>query len=115
MKTLIGIVAIALSMATAGLADDGRSVDGFRVVSEPAVMREHDYIVNTLLPPDAVELYPDDEVIRADFFATPVPRPPNIPATFVLARVFWHDEFIGYVWLDADVVNELHGIETVQL
>jgi hypothetical protein len=103
MKTLIGCLLVALSISLAQ--------------AQTAERREHIYAINPTLDVDAVELSPEQTPNKAEFYQPPIPypmpRPPSVPATFVLVRVYWGAEvlqFIGYIWLDADMVNYLHGI-----
>jgi hypothetical protein len=68
---------------------------------------------------DEVMLTPDSIIRPGDFYQEEqVARPPNVPPTCVLVRVFQNDgiidAFMGYVWMEADLVNYLHGIASPQ-
>jgi len=70
-KLLITIL-IALSVVLGATAQtDNESLgEGLAVdqTTATAVAREYDYIINSSLPPDMVELAPEEEIDREDFF-----------------------------------------------
>jgi hypothetical protein len=77
---------------------------------EPAThYHDHWYVPNTTLPPDCVELAADSP--SQGFYRTPPKeRPANVPPTCVLVRVFaQHGQFIGWIYMEADVARFLHG------
>jgi len=73
-----------------------------------------DFVPNADLPYDCVEVAPIQPAETRFYTEQPKARPVGLPATFVLVSVFsrtesgvWH--FGGWFWLDAELVNELHG------
>jgi hypothetical protein len=80
-----------------------------------AQAHEFTYHGNAEMPRDAVELSADQAWDAGDFYDEPPDaRPSNVPANFVLVRVFQRDEgdrwyFVGWIYLGADEVNALHG------
>jgi hypothetical protein len=79
-----------------------------------ALAHEFTYRINADMPRDAVELSPEQAWAASDFYdEPPAVHPPNVPATFVAVQVFQRNDdqwrFIGWIFLDADEVNALHG------
>jgi hypothetical protein len=126
LLTIITAAMLAVSAfdtVTAQIADDGTPAyqelptgkDGYAELPDTAERREHNYAINTSLLADAVELESEVMPNKAEFYQPPIPypmpHPANVPATYVLVRVYWGRslQFIGYIWLDADMVNYLHG------
>ncbi len=71
------------------------------------------FLINSELPYDCVEI----EAVQAGevrwFTDKPTKKPTDLPASYVLVRVFAHVSpeqlaFVGWFWLDAAVVNALH-------
>jgi hypothetical protein len=99
MKTMWAVAAIVLLL-----------VCGNTYGQEPAThYSNHKYVRNTALPPDCVELAVDSP--SQGFYRTPPKeRPANVPPTYVLVQVFVQDgQFIGWIYMEADVVRFLHG------
>jgi hypothetical protein len=74
-----------------------------------------EFIDNPTLPPDAVQVAPEyQEAIREFCYREkPTERPIGIPPTCVLVSVYQRVEgkqmrFLGWTYLDAEFVNELH-------
>lgn len=74
------------------------------------------FVPNSLLPPDAVEVYPVQDGIVRFYQERPKTRPTNIPASYILVRVFGYAGpermvFLGWFWLDGELVKRLHRDE----
>jgi hypothetical protein len=41
--------------------------------------------------------------------SAPVFRPKNVPDNFILVKVYQYGDFLGYIYLDKNVVEGLHG------
>jgi hypothetical protein len=104
MKTLLTIILAALMAVSVAAQDVG-------------VWNDHNYVPNAMLPFDIVQLADEDVINDGDFYqAHPKTRPVNVPSPFVLVEVYQHREysgtglvFVGFIYLDADKVNILHG------
>jgi hypothetical protein len=88
---------------------------------QESIAHTHYYTPNELLSKDVVELAFYEEVNPGDFFSQrPVERPTDIPPAFVLVWVYQAQEdgsmrFVGWEYMDAEVVNELHSRKVVEL
>jgi hypothetical protein len=113
MKTTIQCLLIALALRVAfdaaGQTDREVAEAGERLVSASDVSQRvvHSYAHNSALPYNFVELYPGED--PSDLIETePKERAPDLPEDFVLVGVVQQGVFVGYVYLAAEEVNELH-------
>jgi hypothetical protein len=58
-----------------------------------------------------VELAPDNDVTKADFYQRRPERNAEIPPTHIIVKVFMNGKFMGWLWMDAEFVNRLHSWE----
>ena len=80
----------------------------------PAKKLQSRFIPNSKLPDDAVELDADDQPDKSDYFQVPPKtRPPNVPANFILVRVFQGKTFIGWSYLPKEAVAALHNPKSI--
>jgi hypothetical protein len=74
------------------------------------------FVINPALPADSVEIAPEYQEVEGEFAKVkPTERTPDVPPTFVLVGVYQHItdkqiRFLGWAYLDADFVNELHQV-----
>jgi hypothetical protein len=75
----------------------------------PAKEIQTAFTSNPKLPPNAVELSSSEHADKSDYFQTrPKTRPANVPADYILVRVFQGKKFIGWSYLPKDGVAALH-------
>jgi hypothetical protein len=75
----------------------------------PAKKMDSSFTPNPKLPPDAVELSSNEQPNKSDYFPTrPKTRPANVPADFILVRVFHQGKVIGWSYVLKDGVAALH-------
>ena len=75
----------------------------------PAKKLQSRFIFNSTLPDDAVELDPTDHPDMSDYYQTPPKtRPANVPANYILVRVFQGKTLIGWSYLPKEAVAALH-------
>jgi hypothetical protein len=90
--------------------DDGNVVEVYSAYSDEAARNKFDFVINPNLPPDCVELWPEGEPPEGGFYKShPVFRPKNVPDNFILVKVYQYGDFLGYVYLDKNAVEGLHG------
>jgi hypothetical protein len=90
--------------------DGGNVVEVYSAYSDEAARNKFDFVINPNLPPDCVELSPEGKPPEGGFYKSdPVLRPNNVPDNFILVEVYQHGDFLGYVYLDKNVVEGLHG------
>jgi hypothetical protein len=87
---------------------DGTTVE---VLSEngDAMRNQSDYAPNPDLPPDCVELAPEAKPADGGYYKSPPAfKPRNIPASFILVKVYQHGAFLGWGYMDKSDVERLH-------
>ena len=91
--------------------DHGKVVELYSAYSDEGARYKFDFVINPNLPPDCVELWLESQPPSEGGFykSDPVFRPKNVPDNFVLVRVYPQGDFLGYVYLDKNVVEGLHG------
>jgi hypothetical protein len=77
-----------------------------------------DFVPNSSLPPDAVEAIHIQQTEARFYSERPAAKPAGLPASFVLVTVWTRltEEqpfltFVGWFWLDAETVKQLHEKE----
>jgi hypothetical protein len=67
------------------------------------------YAQSSNLPPDCVELSPEIKPRHGDYYQSPPgTKPGNVPASYVLTKVYQHGAFLGWVYMDRAAVERLH-------
>jgi hypothetical protein len=90
--------------------DNGNVVELYSAYSDEAARNRFDFLINPNLPPDCVELWPEGKPPEGGFYKSdPAFRPKNVPDNFILVKVYQQGDFLGYVYLDKNVVEGLHG------
>jgi Dolichyl-phosphate-mannose-protein mannosyltransferase len=90
--------------------DDGNVVEVYSAYSDEVARNKFDFVINPNLPPDCVELSPEGKPPKGSFYKSdPLFRPKNVPDNFILVKVYQHGDFLGYVYLDKNAVEGLHG------
>ena len=114
------LLAIALTTATAQTPEPNLQADLALAAVRLAAATERpepcswQYVRNSDLPPDAIELAPEEQVQPERFYqAPPIERPQGVPDDFVPVRVFQSREdegwkFWGWILLPLKNVRELH-------
>lgn len=88
--------------------DDGTAVE-IRSEVAAAQQREFHYAQNPNLPPDCVELSAELKPRDGDYYQLPPEhKPVNVPASYVLTKVFQHGAVLGWVYMDKAEVERLH-------
>jgi hypothetical protein len=89
--------------------DDGTT--GEIAVNEPDAVRNsgNNFLPSSHLPPDCVELSPEVKPRDGDYYQLPPPiKPGNVPASYVLTKVYQHGAFLGWCYMDKSAVERLH-------
>jgi hypothetical protein len=90
--------------------DNGKVVEVYSAYSDEAARNKFDFVINPNLPLDCVELWPEGKPPEGGFYKSdPIFRPKNVPDNFILVKVYQQGDFLGYVYLDKNVVEGLHG------
>jgi tetratricopeptide (TPR) repeat protein len=67
------------------------------------------YAQNSNLPPDCIELSPEEKPRDGDYYQTPPEhKPGNVPDSYVLTKVYQHGVFLGWCYMDKSAVERLH-------
>jgi hypothetical protein len=95
-----------IDVGTGPIAPEWR--DGVRPNRE-AVDYQARYAQSLDLPPDCVELSPKVKPDYGNYYQIPPEHKPlNVPASFVLTKVYQHGAFLGWCYMDKSAVERLH-------
>jgi S1-C subfamily serine protease len=78
---------------------------------QPAAEKsDHNYVHNSKLPPDCVEIAPDAKLKAGTDFWTqsPASKPLNVPDTCVLTKLYQKGQFLGWIYMEKSSVERLH-------